>query len=515
MSVDPTEVSDEQPDTPAPANNSAAASPSLQLPTGGEVTHAELLGYWMDSCITQISQFVATARDIAASTRSGIYSQNRDMELAKLHADLTKKQRRAIEQFANKALDSMFQTLDRKVQEVGEWLQSGAGAQLGLQKDDGKIAYPLPTEQLILSLRLMIKSGGIPDAMEAELASVANSPAAARYLLEYFQRKHQETPTEVMLSALLPSLVAKLEEFLIALVRLALFVHPRAMDLQASQFQISDLEKYKVPEVSLRLAAIDKKSRSALGGDPDQWRKQLIQWPGIDMSKSVDNWDALVENILRRHAIIHNASRVDEKYLAKLPRSLGKPDLGSQLSVTAEYFDSALSRIECLVAVLSLRWPEKISPSADVNPFFAHYVYTNAMHREEWAVVELVTRALAEHPTYDDRDRVNNWLARIKLADDASKTEILREIFTWRPPPNDYKLTLARLLLLEQNDQACELLERHSVFSKDDRASIAKWPLAKQLMERNPRAGRILAPQNQNHTHATGGRESRRRGRPR
>lgn len=477
-------------------------SDRFQLPMGGAISRETMLLYWVEACSTPVMQFASTARDIVTTIDGGIYSHNREKQLSQARADLSKRQQRVIENVVDKLFVDMRESFESKLHEMSQWLVSGPGAQLGLHVDDGRSSYPLAPEQFGMSMRLLLESGGLPENLQPEIEAAVSTPSAARYMITLLESRGRPDPAIIVFPALLATAVSRLEEYLAGLVRVALFIHPRGMDLKSMQFSISDLDRYKIPEMSLRMAAIDQKSRTVTEGHPDEWRKQIQKWPGIDIGQAVADWSALVENVLRRHAVIHNSGLVDDRYLTRIPQGVEVPHLGSQLPVAGEYLSSAINRIECLAAVLSARWPKKLMRTIEPNPFFAIYVYTAALEREDWPVAKTVTDALVECLSGGrtrEIARVNNWLARIQLAnDDAARNDIREEIDNWTPSEEGNDFVFARLLLLEHDDEACMLLGRPASRGGIELSEAKTWPLVQMLIKRSSRARQIFSANSPN-----------------
>jgi hypothetical protein len=483
-------------------DDSKTAEPEKSEPSPGSsledsVSREKIFSYSIHACTSQLYNFLAGARDLVRSATSTSNQDRIRKSLQRVSRELSKEQRRRIEMIADRNFNKIKGQINQKMEKIPEIIQALPNLPENWNAKDGKTFYPASPEQEAVILRILFSQEDYLTSLKSELTLLGNKEEVIIYFVEYFQLRVRPNPSWVLFKALLPILVAQLEEYLCALYRVALTMHPQAINMDDQKFTLSEISQYRMPEFDLKRAAIDQKAKNLVEGPPEEWRKKLIGWPKLDISQYIDDWDELVENILRRHSVIHHSARADAKYIAALPRSLEKPIDGQPLEVDEKYITSTIDRIECIAVALSVAWEKKLAPKQNPDASFAHIAQSTMLDEKRWAHLAIVTRSILNFCAPDNLTtvcQVNNWMARLKI-ENADVQSIRSEILAWIPPREQHDMKIAKQLLLDDDAASLATLKELENAKGIDLSEVLKWPLASGFLARNPTARKLMRPQ--------------------
>jgi hypothetical protein len=255
------------------------------------------------------------------------------------------------------------------------------------------------------------------------------------------------------------------------------------------------LDKY-ADKSDLRRWQIDRKVAAFFRGTPEDWRKDLIKWPKIDLAEQAGSWDVVVEAIQRRHVLVHNGGRADAKYIQVAGKSANKFE-GQPLLCDPDYLESVFLNFEALALSLSIRWINALklaSPTAAVYPPTLNRVVDRFETAGQWSMALAVLEACAEQPLDDDDHKetvqINVWycLQELGRQDDA----MLGSIYAWRP--GDVESRMARAALLRDEPYAVSVLKDVNASARPAlmKRHLREAPLIRRFMKENARVNRGL-----------------------
>jgi hypothetical protein len=300
-------------------------------------------------------------------------------------------------------------------------------AKLGLKESDLDPAsiYPVAAE-VMMAASFIVFEKVLEETAYDHFAKYANDPIKREYLLTKSQLGSGGYIESVLGAALLPLLVSKTEEFLAALLRTGLTLHPNSLGALPS-IPNDIYEKYHVniSTADVRRWQIDQKVEGVIDGAPRDWQETILRWTRIDIAQLGGDWDVIKEMIQRRHAIVHNSGRVDLEYLRKVPdRFKFGLHIGSALVSNRAYIYPILIELETWATSLANRWSKNFfKEEGSYYPLTSTRI-TNLQKQKRWTQALTILDSLLQEPLPSDIDlvavaQVNRWFCMQEIGRDS------------------------------------------------------------------------------------------------
>jgi hypothetical protein len=236
--------------------------------------------------------------------------------------------------------------------------------ELGIAKDregPDDAVYPWAPE-LSTTIQSLLLQNFQYTLMRDHFGKYINDSIKFEYILANIRLGPDAARKSILGSALIPLVVSKVEEFLSALLRSALALHPKTLgELPSIPDDIFRRYQAHLSSSDVLRWQIDQKVTSLINGSPTDWRTTIEKRTGIDIGRVGADWARIEEIIQRRHAIIHSNGRVDDSYMAKVEDRLRtglRP--GSALICSTRYMFPALIEIETWVLCLAAYWSKRL-----------------------------------------------------------------------------------------------------------------------------------------------------------
>ncbi len=339
----------------------------------------------------------------------------------------------------------------------------------------------------------LARSAALDERMAEVFGDHVSDPSAAAYIQARMQEvSRRDLPARILGTALLPIVISEFEEFLKALLRVGLRLHPNALgalpdipqELITKYGELADLQRWQ----------LDKKATDTLSGTPEDWRKAVQRWLKLDLADQGASWDAIIEAIQRRHAIVHNGGRADEKYVKIVGPGSATVE-GQVLACDAEYLRSVFLEFEALALSLSVCWVTKLRQSdGELYPPMVRRVVAHFEAVGQWTkALDIMNACLEQSLTDDEREvyQINKWFCLQELGQ--QDEAMLGSIYGFKPNSTQKKIARAALL----RDEPAALLAIREV-NAQVKPALAKRqmredPLFQRFMKENPRIKKALS----------------------
>jgi hypothetical protein len=359
-----------------------------------------------------------------------------------------------------------------------------------------KTHYPVSQEAIISASGVLLEKI-CSETMNEHFEKYINEPMKLDYLFTSARLGQAGTIEAVLGDALVPLIVTKMEEFLAALVRIGVSLHPKSLgELPSVPNEIVQEYRSEFSHVDMRLWQIDQKVNTFIKGSPSEWQESLLKWTKIDISYLGVDWAMITEMIQRRHVIIHNGGRVDAEYMRKVSDSLKYGlQLGSSLISSQAYMSSVLTELETWAICLNLRWGKHFFKENNAYyPFIADRVIRlEGAGRWSQALAVVDNFLLAPLPT-DQGDvgimKINRWFCLQELGRD--NDALRREIIDIGEDEQYSKL--GKYALLRQYNELARAIQQ-SAEGQDaviDKKALREMPLFQRAMRESPQIKSLL-----------------------
>lgn len=330
----------------------------------------------------------------------------------------------------------------------------------------------------------------------------------------------------LLLRSLLATSVSALEVLVGNLAGVYYRAHPGALGGDEKEFSLSDLQAFRTLDDATEAAVarrVDDLLRESLRG----WGTWFRRTSKIESPEIALDFDRLVEVIERRHTIVHHGGKVSRQYIAnvRVPDAAGLK-VGASLEVDDAYFRGALQDLLVFGVLLAARmWAHQVPSDRrriDSEVDWTHY---ELMSRGQWDASLKVTDAVCAYIADDEMSRtrsaMNAWLARKRLYGlDAIRDEVTTLDVSASAP----LVAFVRAALLEQVDEAIELLEMCIETKSITPSELREWPILEDVRgdprflravekferrRRSPRRQRSSTSTSPSTPKSAGGREDR------
>lgn len=302
------------------------------------------------------------------------------------------------------------------------------------------------------------------------------------FTLDFIRRIHRTKREPIFHNALLISTVASFESHLAKVAEEYFRAAPEALHKlpkeAIKEFSLRELQDLGSIEEAIELA-IDKRVTSLMFGSLADWKRFFSERLNIDFDKLANDWTFVQEVFERRHCLVHNEARASRRYIRNNP----KVDLHASLSADYDYVVRAMEALELLGTLLLISVWSKFAIDQQELIDFMENVAFGALTDKRWSFSYEIYRRWDQLPLSQAEKQmaaVNLWIARKNTNGIKSVEE---EIRSWDVSGADEIYTFAKLCLLEELDDAFELLPKLVSRGKIGGRELAKWPLIAPLRE--------------------------------
>lgn len=217
-------------------------------------------------------------------------------------------------------------------------------------------------------------------------------------------------------------------------------------------------------------------------GGLDDWAAWFRKYSENDLSALAMGWSDVVEAFQRRHVVIHNGGLVSRQYLARVPDA--PVGLGDRLQIDGDYLRNVFDQLDVLGTVLGVRaWGAWYKDERDSSAATLLQGSYDLMLLSRWAAAASLCAAATDFKcsaASKEAFRVNYWNSRVELE---GPDCVRSELEGWDVSALADRFKLAKLVLLEElqeaSDMADALLERAEL----ERGELAEWPVLRKLRE--------------------------------
>lgn len=285
--------------------------------------------------------------------------------------------------------------------------------------------------------------------------------------------KYREMPLMHGNSALI-MLIIKFEEFIAEVLALLCRKFPQKY-LEDENVKYSELTGGNIAAVRDNL--IQRKVDAYMRESYANWFK-IFESHGMDASVWEKPLQRLVEIYARRNIIVHNSGVVNAIYVSNV--RVSKEKLGERLTASKQYVDDAFGVIREMMVLIMLE-ASRLVAVEDVDD----YLYSIFEHAFEflkdgkYQLCEIAFSWLSKAKNFNEKNRTmslfNFWMA--KLWDGSSDNLLLNEIRSFDVSAKEVDFKIAKCILLEQYDEATELIEASLTTDESLPANLLQWPL--------------------------------------
>jgi len=340
------------------------------------------------------------------------------------------------------------------------------------------------------------------EAIKSNFEKYFTDPFKMQYIVTSIRLGPEEYNESSLGSALIPLAVSKLEEFLAALLRIALALHPNTLgELPSIPPDIFKRYQAHISSADILRWQIDQKVITVINGPPAEWQSSIKRRIGIDISEVGGNWSQINEVIQRRHVITHNSGRVDDAYLAKVDSRLTVGlEPGAELVCGKNYVLPALVELETWALCLASYWAKHFfKRDAQYYQFTISRVVDLEL-KGRWTQAISILQALLREPLpappLSGIAKVNLWFCLQQIG---QGSEIIdREIAAWKRETEDeveeFFDEVSRAALLRNYSELAKLIRRGigSESLKFDKKYYREEPLIQRAMNESPEVARLL-----------------------
>lgn len=349
-------------------------------------------------------------------------------------------------------------------------------------------AIPAPERDRVLNF---LRTGAKEDAEGYLLGAVAdrflNSEPWGHVLVCRMEEMYSHPPrAQALWNAVVTSGVSNLESLLRALLKGYYHLSPEALLARSRENGVG------VPELSLddinRLQSLeglvqevmDRRIERDLAGGLEAQAKFLDKRLSIDLKSCAMSWKTVLEIEQRRHLVVHTGGLVTRKYLDVT--GARQQAEGDPLPITEQYIGEALEELYVVSLVLAYQLLKKFPiPNRGARSRLATATL-EALKERRWATARFLAQIKISETREHEAvaaDRVNLWLAQIEGG--TKRQEYRDEMQAWDVSLLDGDYRLAKLVLLDDRDEAIALLRQLLASGQMTTAQVSDWPLFDEM----------------------------------
>lgn len=316
--------------------------------------------------------------------------------------------------------------------------------------------------------------------LRAKLAIVRGDEYDFQRYAPVWNRARVKRPMgQILRNSLLTAAVSGFEVLVSGLVRAFLALKPEVLRQSDRKYLYSEVELFTTLD-EFRDHCAEVTADNLLRGGFDEWMEWFSRRHKLAITGVTDSATELREIFQRRHLLVHNGGVVNRYYLSKLGEVDDPPDLGDKLWVTPDYLAKALDELTVagvkLAASLLLKIASNEQDREIVHDELRHIAYellcaerwSTSARLDEWHLSFLVDdswRLVA---------RVNLWVAQKRMW---GVEYVRQDVECWNTETLASKYLLAKLALLDRNEDAYELVKRLILSNEINSDNWTNWPV--------------------------------------
>lgn len=282
----------------------------------------------------------------------------------------------------------------------------------------------------------------------------------------------------------LVTIISYVEWFLAQLIHRHYDKNPNAIGLKDKQLSLNDL--YEIGSIDeAKKYLIDTKVESVLRGSLNDWISFLKEQMNLSMGYLKEHQDVLTEACQRRNLYVHNGGVVNSIYLKNCSfEGMDPPSLGDKLSCDKGYIEKILSAFEKTFLLIAAELWKKNEPNSEKRFLILNQMSYQHIRSERYEIGSSLAYFLWGDKGQKESDRitaqVNYWQAKKWQGDFASiRKDIEQSDFSAK----DTLFILAKYSLLDEHDEAFQLIPELLRSKKLSFSDLSEWPLFKGLRE--------------------------------
>lgn len=295
--------------------------------------------------------------------------------------------------------------------------------------------------------------------------------------------KTQKRKSSLYQSSLV-TIISYVEWFLAQLIHRYYEKNPNAIGLKDKQLSLNDL--YEIGSIDdAKKYLIDTKVESVLRGSFKDWIAFLKDQMGLSMGYLKESEEMLIEACQRRNLYVHNGGVVNSIYLKNCSFNSSKgPEIGAKLTCDNEYIENVLSAFEKSFLLISAELWKKTEPKNSSRFKVLSEMAHEHICNERYDIGKSISYFLWGDKGQKEIDQtvaqINYWQA-IKWSGDFSS--ILKDVQNADFSAKDSIFILAQHVLLDEYEQAFNLMPDVLKTDKLNFKDVVDWPLFKELRE--------------------------------
>jgi hypothetical protein len=356
--------------------------------------------------------------------------------------------------------------------------------------------HPVSPEAMMTMSRVMFQKV-YEETLRQHFSKYEGDPIKLEYILTRLRLGPEGRIEAVQGDALVPLIVSKMEEFLAALVRTGVTLHPKSLgDLPSIPDEVFQRYRSNLSRSDIMMWQVDQKVTSFMKGSPEEWRALLLQWAKIDISNLGADWAMITELIQRRHVIVHNGGQVDAEYVRKVSDDLNYGlQLGSRLISDRDYILPVLVELETWAICLALRWSKHFFKESKANYPFIFTRITGLEEARRWTqALAVLETCLLEPASTDSGDlnitKINRWFCLQELG--RNNEALRREIYDMEA--GDQHQEMGKYALLGEYDALSKAIRRTTEGPKPvtTKKNLTEMPLLQRAMRESTQIRNLL-----------------------
>lgn len=267
-------------------------------------------------------------------------------------------------------------------------------------------------------------------------------------------------------------LITRFEEFVANFISELYLLYPHKY-LDKQQILFSEIENVGIENIRKKI--VEREIDSIMRESYVSWFN-LFRSHGMNFESCADELEKLKEIYARRNILVHNSGRVNESYIKIIPDSPFA--LGKHLTADDAYLNSAFDTIKIIVFTIIIESAKMIQDdkAAYIDDIFncAYDELVGKQYKICYNVFDLLVKCPYVNSQIRTMSQINYWIAAKKL--DRIKS-ISTDIKNFDVSALDRIYALAKVILLDENDIAAEILE--DLYQKSELPAyvLEQWPL--------------------------------------
>lgn len=273
----------------------------------------------------------------------------------------------------------------------------------------------------------------------------------------------------------LTMLITRFEEFIAVFISELYVLFPHKY-LDKQQISFSEIENLGITTVRKKI--IDREIDAIMRESYMEWFK-LFETHGMKFESCKDEMNLLKEIYARRNIIVHNSGRVNDVYLKNVPDT--QFSVGERLTIDEQYLNNAFCAIKIIVFTILVEAARLIKEN---KAEYLDEIFSSAydeLLEGQYSVCYNIFHILSKNELLDAETKtmsqINYWLAAKEVV---GLSAIKDEIEMFDVSALNRVFLLAKLLLLEKNNEATKVLE--DLYNKKEFpiSALEEWPLFKK-----------------------------------